>query len=85
MEEWEDVKVKIHWLSTTHKDFQMAVLKYTYEDMMDADVDNNEVWKLENKNYKRYRKITAQVNKDDIIMSGFNLTSTNKLRANTKK
>ena len=83
--EWKSNKVKIHWMNTSHKDWETAVFKYTYEDVMDDDTHNNEVWKMDNKTYKRYRKITADVNKADIIMSGFSLTSTNKLRANTQK
>ena len=37
------------------------------------------------KEYKRYRKITANIPQSDIIMSGFTLTGANKLRRRRSK
>ena len=68
-------------MNTKDKDFKTAKFKYTYEDMK----DNKEVLKKDNKEYKQFQKITAFINMSEIVMSGFSLTTTNKLRANTKK
>ena len=79
--EWSQNKVKIHWLNTSDKDWKKAKYKYTYNDPR----DDKEVWKNDNKEYKRYEKITKQIDPNQLIMSGFTLTSTNKLRTNVKK
>ena len=80
--EWRsNTTPKIHWMNTRDKDFMTAKFKYTYEDMR----DNKEVWKKDNRDYRLFQKITAFVNVSEIIFSGFSLTTTNKLRANTKK
>ena len=84
--EWTDTETpKIHWMNTEHNNWATARFKYTYWDDNDPNQDNNEVWKKDRKDYKRYKKITTDVKPQQILMSGFNLTSTNKLRANTKK
>ena len=83
--EWRNPNTpKIHWLNTKQADWKKAVYKYTYEDMDDPN-PNNEVWKKDRKEFKRYRKITANVRKNQIVMSGFTLTGSNKLRSTVKK
>jgi hypothetical protein len=68
-------------MSTDHKDWKTAIFKYTCED----NNDGLEVRKSDRKEHKRYRKITAKVDKKNIILSGFALTGTNKLRSTIKK
>ena len=71
----------IHWMNTEHKDRYKGVFKYTYKD----EKDNQEVWKKERKESKRYKKMLSDMKSHDIFLSGFNLTSTNKLRSSTIK
>ena len=79
--EWINKKPKIHYMNTEHKDWKTATYRYTYIDTK----DNKEIWKKTKKDYKSLDEITTHIDLIMILMSGFNLTKTNKLRADTKK